>query len=154
MENEILFRELLEKLPDYTIQKCLLNYISKNNLHSAYIESIVNLNKDYIDNSNRFIEAFKRNVNVLYTDNMFDKNVLKKVDIDKNNWFWYARLLKYTEDEVYPKRNSLQPTYLLGRLKPITDELTEQDLRDDEFRDLYNVLLHLYKKYEMEKDYE
>lgn len=151
MEDEILFRELLEKLPDNKIQFYLKDYISSNNLHSNYIEFIAKLNKDYIDNSNRFIEQFKRNVNVLYLDTQLNKNVLKKVDIDKDNWFWYARLLKYTEDEVYPKRNFLQPTYLLERLKPITDELTEQDLRDSEFRDLYNILLKLYKKYEMEE---
>lgn len=151
MEDVELFKELLDKLPDFKIQSCLKEHISKYNLHSDYIEFIAKLNKDYVDNSNIFIELFKRNVNVLYVDKQFNKNVLKKVDIDKDNWFWYARLLKHTEDEVYPKRNFLQPTYLLERLKPITDQLTEADLRDDEFRDLYNTLTQLYEKYEVEE---
>lgn len=143
------FIELLRKLPDNTIQSCLKEYISKNNLHSNYMEFIIKLNKDYIDNIVNFIVPFKRAVNTLYVDEMFDKNVLKKVDIDEKNWFWYARLLKYSEDEIYPKQNFLQPVYLLKRLKPITDNLTKEDLRDDEFVDLYDNLTKLYKEYEI-----
>ena len=81
---------------------------------------------------------------------MFGKNVLKNVDIDKDNWFWYARLLKYSEDEVFLKSNFWQPIYLLKRLKAITDKLTDNDLRDNELVDLYNTLLKLYEKYEVE----
>lgn len=149
MTEEIEFKNLLEKLSDSAIQRCLFNYISKNNLHSNYMEFIIKLNKDYIDNSNRFITSFKRNVNTLYVDKHGNKKVFKDVDIDKDNWFWYARLLKCTEDEIYPKQNFLQPVYLLKRLKPITDNLTNKDLRDDEFIDLYRTLLKLYEKYEV-----
>lgn len=147
MEEE--FRELLNNLPDNTIQTLLREYISKNNLHSSYIEFIIKLNKDYIDKTNSFIQYFKRSVNALCIDEMFNKNVLKNVGIDKDNWFWYARLLKCTEDETYPTSNYWQPIYLLKRLKGITDNLAETDLRDNELVDLYNTLLKLYKKYEV-----
>lgn len=149
MTQEIEFRELLNKLSDNTIQRCLFNYISKNNLHSSYIEFITKLNKDYIEKSNDFIRYSKRNINAIYIDKMFGKNVLKNVDIDKDNWFWYARLLKCSEDEIYPKSNFWQPIYLLKRLKAITDKLTDKDLRDDELVELYNTLLKLYEKYEV-----
>lgn len=143
------FKELLEELPDNMIKNCLAEYISKNNLHSTYIEFITKLNKNYIEESNNFIVGMKQCINMLYTDKHGNKKVLKNVDIDKDNWYWYARLLKYSEDEKYLKQNFLQPTYLLKRLKPITDTLTTNDLKKDELIDLYNNLLELYKKYKI-----
>lgn len=143
------FRELLNALSDNTIQYLLKEYISENNLHSNYIEFVAKLNKDYINKSNYFIRYFKSSVNAIYIDKMFGKNVLKNVDIDKDNWFWYARLLKCSEDETYPTSNYWQPIYLLKRLKTITDKLTDKDLRDDELVELYNTLLKLYEKYEV-----
>lgn len=145
------FRELLNNLSDNTIQTFLREYISKNNLHSSYMDFIIKLNKDYIEKSNDFIRYSKRNINAICIDKIFGKNVLKNVDIDKENWFWYARLLKCSEDEIYPKSNFLQPIYLLKKLKAITDKLTDKDLRDDELVDLYNTLIKLYEKYELEE---
>lgn len=123
--------------------------MSENNLHADYIEFIIKLNKDYIDKTNSFIRYFKRSVNAICVDKMFNKNVLKNVDIDKDNWFWYARLLKCTEDSIYPTENFWQPIYLLKRLKPITDDLIKADLKDDELVELYDILNKLYKEYEV-----
>lgn len=149
-EADKMFKELLNNLSDNTIQTLLREYISKNNLHSSYMDFIIKLNKDYIEKSNDFIRCSKRNINAICIDKMFGKNVLKNVDIDKENWFWYARLLKCSEDETYPTSNYWQPIYLLKRLKAITDKLADNDLRDNELVDLYNTLLKLYEKYEVE----
>lgn len=144
-ENEVLFIELLDKLPESIIQKYLLNHITIKNLHSQYIELICKINQSYINEVNGFIEEGKRNVNALYVDKQLGYNVLEKVEINEKNWFWYARLLAFTEDTRFPKRNFLTPNYLLSRLKPIITKLDEKTL-DEERLYLKNFCLDLIIK--------
>lgn len=146
--EEIVFKELLYSLDKDTVASIISKYIKENRLHTRYINLITELSEDYINKSNYFIERFKMDVNALYVDEQFGKKVLKEVDIDEQNWYWYARLLRDTEDEVYPKRNYYRPTYLLKRLMPIIADLDVSKLKDDEERyELYKVCLDLYEKY-------
>lgn len=128
----------------------ILTYIIEKRLYTSYIEAINELMKDYIEKANSFIVQFKQDVNVLYLENNLGHNIFKNVDINSKNWFWYARLLRDSEDEVYPKCNFLQPTYLLGRLKPIIANIDVERIKnrsDDELYKLYKICLDLMSKY-------
>ncbi len=128
----------------------ILTYITEKRLHTSYIEAINELMKDYVEKTNSFIVQFKQDVNALYSENNLGHDIFKNVDINSKNWFWYARLLRDSEDEVYPKCNFLQPTYLLGRLKPIIAELDKSNLPDNELKELYVNVLNLIGKYGIE----
>lgn len=144
--DEIIFKDLLRSLDKEKIKYYLSEYIKEKHLYSEYIDFISKIASDYTTNTNKFIESFKRNVNVLYLDENLGYDIFKNVDINEKNWYWYARLLKYSEDEIYPKNNYLQPTYLLKRLKPIIAYLDTDNL-DEELKDLYNICLNLISKY-------
>lgn len=146
MNKEQMLEDLLNELNKNVVKNIIAEYISKNNLHSEYIEMIPKISADYIDKSNSFIARFKRDVNALYVDKQLGYKVMKDTEINEKNWFWYARLLRSTEDEIYPKQNYFQPTYLLKRLKPIIAEINEKEL-DEELFELYQVCLNLYHKY-------
>lgn len=159
MDRKFLFKEeqlaydSLQSLNIEQAKSIIMAYIQDNRLHSEYADLLSQLLKGYINDTNSFIEIFKRDVNNLYIGEMFEHKVLENVDIDEKNWFWYARLLKHTEDEVYPKRNFLQPTYLLGRLKPIIVNMDAEELKnkaDDELYELYKLCLNLMGKYGLE----
>ena len=148
MEEERLLKELLISINKDKVKNIIFEYIIKNRLHSEYIELITSLSKNYIDESNIFIERMKRDVNVLYVDKQLGYKVMKDVEINENNWYWYARVLRDTEDEIYPKNNFLQPVYLLNRLKPIIANIDARTIeKDDELLELYKVCLDLYDKY-------
>ena len=147
-EEELLFEQLLYFLDKNTVKSIISKYIKDNRLHTEYINLIVELSENYINKSNHFIERFKRDVNVLFLDENCGKKIFKNIDIDEENWFWYARLLRDTEDEIYPKSNYLKPRYLLQRLKPIIAHLDVSKLKNDiELYDLYKFCLNLYDKY-------
>ena len=147
-ERELELIKLLNEIDKDRVKIILTDYITSNKLHSEYLTIIPTIAKDYMDKSNAFIVNMKRDVNSLYVDENFGKNVMKNVDIDEKNWFWYARLLRDTEDEEFAKNNFFMPTYLLQRLKPIIDELDiEKIKRDKEFLELYNCVSDLCKKY-------
>ena len=147
-EDEKQLIKLLNELDAKKIKFIIANYIKENRLHSEYIELIVEISRDYIEESNFFIERMKRDVNSLYVDKICGKNVMKNVEIDNKNWFWYARLLRDTEDETYPKSNFFSPKYLLDRLKPIIAELNVEELKKNkELYELYKIVLDLYSKY-------
>ncbi len=148
--EEILLRNLLRNIDKKKVKSIISDYIKEQRLHVEYIDLITELNKDYIEKSNFFIERFKRDVNALYVDENFGKNVMKNVDIDEKNWFWYARLLRDTEDEQYPKNNFFTPKYLLERLKPIIAKLNASKLeKDQELYELYRFCLNLISKYKL-----
>lgn len=150
-ERELELIKLLNEIDKDRVKKIITHYITSNKLHSEYLTIIPWIAKDYIDKSNAFIVNMKRDVNCLYLDENFGKNIMKNVDIDEKNWFWYARLLRDTEDENYPKSNFLMPTYLLQRLKPIIEKLDiEKIKRDKEIIELYNCVSDLCKKYNIE----
>ena len=128
----------------------ILTYITEKRLHTSYIEAINELMKDYVEKTNSFIVQFKQDVNALYSENNLGHDIFKNVDINSKNWFWYARLLRDSEDEIYPKCNFLQPTYLLGRLMPIIAELDKNNLPDNELKELYVIVLNLIGKYGIE----
>ncbi len=128
----------------------ILTYITEKRFHTSYIEAINELMKDYVEKTNSFIVQFKQDVNSLYSENNLGYDIFKNVDINSKNWFWYARLLRDSEDEIYPKCNFLQPTYLLDRLKPIIAELDKNNLPDNELKELYVIVLNLIGKYGIE----
>lgn len=136
----------LEKRPIDSVKEIFTEYICRKNLQIEYLDIIPKLAKNYSNEAIEFIKGFKRAVNALYMGEKFDKNIFENVDIDKYNWFWYARILKYTEDENFPKSNFLQPSYLLSRLEPIIKELDPSKL-DEELTELYNISINLMKKY-------
>ena len=144
-----LLKESLKVLPKEISIAIIKDYICDNNLHSEYISLISELSADYINRSNKFIEDFKRDVNALYLPEQFNHNIFKHIDIDEKNWFWYARLLKYTEDEVYPKSNFFVPSYLTERLYNIVKDL---DINSgscvyNELKELKDLVVKLHNKY-------
>ena len=144
-----LLEESLRALPKGIVMGIMKDYICDNNLHSEYIGLISELSADYINKSNKFIKDFKRNVNTLYLPEQFNHNIFKHIDIDEENWFWYARLLKHTEDEVYPKSNFFTPIYLVDRLYNIVKDL---DINSgsciyDELKELKDLVIDLHNKY-------
>ena len=140
----------LDRLPHNEASLVIIDYIRKNDLHDEYIDQLVQLGREYTAHSANFIRRFKQDVNALYIDKQFGHNVLQNVDINEKNWFWYARLLRDTEDEEFPKQNFFQPTYLLGRLKPIIANIDVEKIKDksdDELYELYKICLDLMSKY-------
>ena len=127
-------------------------YIENKHLYSKYINRMAELNSKYVEKVERDMLFFKRDVNFLYQPEAFGHEILKGADITEKNWFWYARILRDSENEDYPNGNFIQPTYLLKRLKPILDSFDEDKLNkygpnNDETEELYNRMRELMKKY-------
>lgn len=139
------FNRLLDTLPENVIQHYLLKHISDKRLHSDYIKLIVDINKDYIDDSNWFIERMKRDVNAIMLDEQYGHKIFKDADITDKNWFWYARIIRDVEDEKFPKRNYFKSVYLLKRVYDIIIKFTMEEVQsfDEERRSLYNDMIKL-----------
>ena len=144
-----LLEESLRALPKGIVMGIMKDYICDNNLHSEYTSLISELSADYINKSNKFIKDFKRDVNTLYFPEQFNHNIFKHIDIDEENWFWYARLLKHTEDEVYPKSNFFAPRYLVDRLYNIVKdlEINSGSCIYNELEELKDLVINLHNKY-------
>lgn len=144
-------RSALEDLSKEEASMIIIEYISSHKLELEYIDKITELVKIYSNRATDFIIQTKRDINALFVDSQFGHDVFKNIDINENNWFWYARLLRDAEDEVFPKRNYLQPTYLLGRLKPIIANLDVKKIKNySDLYELYGVCLSLMDKYGVE----
>ena len=141
-------KKLLSELTKEEAEYVITNYIQENNLQIEYAETLIKIIKNYSQKAIDFIVRFKQDVNVLYVDRNFNHSVLENVDIDEKNWFWFARLLRDSEDNTYPSRNYLQPVYLLERLKPIIDKVDVEKIRGyADLEELYQICLNLIEKY-------
>jgi hypothetical protein len=141
-------RNVLSELTVDEAKLVIADYIKSNHLEIEYADVLVQIIKNYAQMATDFIVRFKQDVNVLYVDHNFGHSVLENVDIDEKNWFWFARLLRESEDEVYPTRNYLQPTYLLERLKPIIEKIDLEKIKGySDLEELYQICLNLMKKY-------
>ena len=159
MDRKFLFKEeqlAYDSLSQLSVEQAkaiIISYITDNRLHAEFADLTAKMLHDYIMETNSYITRFKRDVNALYVESQLGYDVFKNVDINENNWFWYVRLLRDTEeDEKFPKQNFFQPVYLLKRLNPIMNKLDVEKVKNynEEFAELYQVYVDLCKKYLIE----
>ncbi len=151
---EKMLKTSLKKVDKQKAKQIIARHIKDNRLHSEYIEMVLDLSKDYIDKANEFIIQIKQDANFFYQNKIMQTKILENIKITKDNWFWYARILRDTEDEIYPNRNYFKPTILLEKLLPIITDIKLNEIYDIELRQLYYTCLNLFKRYNMIEEME
>jgi hypothetical protein len=112
--------ELYETMKKYSISEVrtvLCEYIRESNSYGEFINFITTIVQNQYDDITKKMMQGKAAINFFYGNDDY-----ADFKVTKDNWFTFARLLKFSEDESTPKMNYLYPVDMLKKINTAIDK--------------------------------